>query len=355
MSTYANTIACLKYLTVQINRHGSLIVVLFGTVGNLLNLLIFSDRSFHLNPCTTYLKWSSSISIMFIWSGLLTRILDGYRSFVTFFVSLTSSIFFRYGISWPNQNPPLCKIRLFVLMVCWSMSTWAFAGAMMDRYLCSNPLVIHRLKSTVRTARRFLIFFFILSIALFAQIFYCYEASVPNVPLACYTQTLACQMYNDWTNILYNILIPSIFMTIFGVLTISNLRRRTVHPIQTNTQTQPTLRKIDRHLRKILFVQVCFPLNWLELFKLKFWFRLRFYLCWVYLLEFSVFTQMSHQTQSKVIFGQRWKIFCMQLLFYFGLFLIRYRSIYIYSLDQCSGTHLNEKCAICTYANDKTQ
>ncbi|CAF1242415.1 unnamed protein product [Adineta ricciae] len=242
MSNYASTIVSLKYLTVQINRHGSLIVVLFGTVGNLLNLLVFSDRSFHLNPCTIYLKWSSSISIIFIWSGLLTRILDGY------------------GISWPNHNPPLCKIRLFTLMVCWSMSTWAFAGAMMDRYLCSNPLVIHRLKSTVRTARRFLIFFFILSIALFAQIFYCYEASVPNVPVACYTQTLACQIYNDWTNILYNILIPSIFMTIFGVLTISNLRRRTVHPIQTNTQTQPTLRRIDRNLRKILFVQIAFLL-----------------------------------------------------------------------------------------------
>ncbi|CAF0806182.1 unnamed protein product [Adineta ricciae] len=242
MSNYASTIASLKYLTVQINRHGSLAVVLLGTVGNLLNLLVFGDRSFHLNPCTTYLKWSSSISIIFIWSGLLTRILDGY------------------GIGWPNQNPPLCKIRLFILMVCWSMSTWAFAGAMMDRYLCSNPLVIHRMKSTVRTARRFLIFFFILSIALFVQIFYCYEASVPNVPVACYTQTLACQMYNDWTNILYNILIPSIFMTIFSALTISNLRQRTVHPIQTNTQTQPTLRKIDRNLRKILFVQIAFLL-----------------------------------------------------------------------------------------------
>ncbi|UJR07479.1 hypothetical protein I4U23_011768 [Adineta vaga] len=239
MSTDVNLISSLKYLTIQINRHGALIMILFGTIGNLLNLFVLNDRSFRESPCTTYLRWSSITSILFIWSGLLTRVLEGY------------------GINWPNQYPPLCKIRLFILMICWSVATWAFVGATMDRYLCSNSSVIRRLKSTNRTAKRFLLLFLIISIFLFVQIFYCYKASVPNVPVACYTETLACQMYNDWTNILYNILIPSIFMAIFGILTIINVRKRIIHPTQNrNTNVQPRLKKIDRNLRKILFVQI---------------------------------------------------------------------------------------------------
>ncbi|CAF1321940.1 unnamed protein product [Adineta steineri] len=246
MSGNENLIASLNYITAQINRYGALFVILFGTTGNLLNFIVFNDRAFHENPCTNYLWWSSISSILFIWSGLLTRVLSGY------------------GINWPNQNPPLCKIRLFILNICWSIAAWAFVGATMDRYFCSSASAVYRLKSSIRTARKFLIAILILSILLFVQVFYCYQASVPNVPVLCYTQAPACQLYNDWTNILYNITIPSCFMAIFGILTITNIRKRIIHPAPTsnslsmpnNANMHVNLKKIDRNLRRILLIQV---------------------------------------------------------------------------------------------------
>lgn len=77
MSDNASLIVSLKFATMQINRHGSILIILFGTIGNLLNIFVLSDGFFHGNPCTIYLWWSSISSIIFIWSGLLTRTPEG--------------------------------------------------------------------------------------------------------------------------------------------------------------------------------------------------------------------------------------------------------------------------------------
>ena len=67
----------LRYYTTRINRHGPVLVILIGTIGNLLNIFVLNDRTFRENPCTTYLWWSAVSSIVFIWSGLVTRVLEG--------------------------------------------------------------------------------------------------------------------------------------------------------------------------------------------------------------------------------------------------------------------------------------
>lgn len=187
-----------------------------------------------------------------------------------FFTNKIFLSYFSYGINWPNQNQPICKIRLFILMVCWSMATWSFVGASIDRYLCSSSSAANRLKSTARLARQYMTVMLIISIVLFLEIFYCYDASVPNVPVACYTHNLACQIYNDWVNILFDIIIPSGFMAFFGILTILNIRKRIIHPISTaNTvvvtnpvNMQSSLKKIDHNLRKVLLIQVSLNFAW---------------------------------------------------------------------------------------------
>lgn len=171
---------------------------------------------------------------------------------------------FSYGITWPNQTQPVCKIRLLILTVCWAIATWAFVGASMDRYLCSSSSVVFRARSTIRTARQFLTGISIISTIIFIEVLYCYEASVPNVPVACYSHNLACQLYNDWMTILYIIAVPSIFMSVFGILTVLNIRKRIIHPVTATKkmpivnrrEMQPHLKRIDHNLRKILFIQV---------------------------------------------------------------------------------------------------
>jgi hypothetical protein len=146
------------------------------------------------------------------------------------------------------------------------MSTWSFVGASIDRYLRSSESITHRSWSTSQTARRFLIIILILSVLIFGEIFYCFEASVPNVPVACFPYSPICQLYNEWMNIMYNIMIPNGFMAGFGILTLLNVRKQIIHPTLPisigatvhRINHQSRMRKIDQYLRRLLLVQVSF-------------------------------------------------------------------------------------------------
>ncbi|CAF1031199.1 unnamed protein product, partial [Rotaria sp. Silwood1] len=125
----------------------------------------------------------------------------------------------------------MCKIRQYFLNVTWAMGTWCLVGANIDRFLCSHHSVAYRRLSTRRTAKRFLVGIFIFFALLFIEVTYCFEASVPNVPVACYGRNIPCRLFNDWAALSFDIVLPSIFLAIFGSLTIRNVRLRVVHPV----------------------------------------------------------------------------------------------------------------------------
>lgn len=160
--------------------------------------------------------------------------------------------YFSYNINWPNQNQPLCKIRLFILNVTWAIATWTLVGASIDRFLCSSHIVKYRRLSTKRMAKYFLIGISLLFVLIFIEIFYCFEASVPNVPVACYGRNLSCRIYNDWMALLFDIVLPGIFLTIFGMLTIRNVRSRFIQP----NMIRIPIRNNERNLTRMLLIQV---------------------------------------------------------------------------------------------------
>jgi hypothetical protein len=167
-----------------------------------------------------------------------------------------------YNVNWPNENRPLCKIRLYFLSVAWATATWCLVGASIDRFLCSSYSNAYRRFSNNRMAKRFVIGIFIFFALVFIETTYCFEASVPNVPVACYGRNLPCQLFNDWVSLLFDIILPSIFLFIFGALTIRNVRTRIIHP--TTNPVNPvdasnnrlSMRINDRNLTRMLLIQV---------------------------------------------------------------------------------------------------
>ncbi|CAF1271541.1 unnamed protein product [Adineta steineri] len=231
----------------QINRYGPTFMIVFGTFSNILNICVLRERSLKKIPCTIYLCWSSISAVVFIWSGLLTRTLQGYN------------------INWPNENQAPCKIRLYLLNISWAVAIWALVGANIDRFLCSHHSVIYRQLSTSQLAKRFLMGIFTFFAFVFIEIYYCVEAKVPNVPVACYGRNLPCRVINDWVYLGVDIILPSIIISIFGTLTIRNARLRIVRPITnlihqiTTTKNNIVLtRRNDRNLTHMLFIQVSF-------------------------------------------------------------------------------------------------
>jgi hypothetical protein len=154
--------------------------------------------------------------------------------------------------------------------VSWGIGIWCLVGANMDRFLCSSLEANYRRWSTTRIAKRFIIVISILFGILFIEIIYCFEASVPNVPVACYGRNLPCQLFNDWIFISIDIILPTIFLSIFGALTIRNVRSRIVYPVTNLVNTnnnKPVIRNNDRNLTRMLLIQV--NLTFLSIFNRK--------------------------------------------------------------------------------------
>ncbi|CAF1307116.1 unnamed protein product [Adineta ricciae] len=226
MSNSSDLVSTMNYVTMQINRHGPTVLLLFGTFSNVLNICILRERSLKKIPCTIYLCWSSLSATVFIWSGLLTRVLQGYN------------------INWPNENQLLCKTRLYLLNISWSSAIWILVGANIDRFLCSHQSVAYRR-------------------LIYTEVLHCVEARVPNVPVSCYGRDLPCRIVNDWVYLGVDIVFPSVVITIFGILTIRNTRSRIIHPTINSfphavrtTQQSILARKSGRNLTRMLFIQV---------------------------------------------------------------------------------------------------
>jgi hypothetical protein len=143
--------------------------------------------------------------------------------------------------------------------------------ATVDRWLSSSRDVNRRQKSTLKNAQRNAIFIVIIATAVEVQNLYCFEANLINSPIKCYTRTLVCAIVADMSYAFITILFPLLFMIMFGLMTISNIRKAQsrLQPVATpvddrfgdksatgSTAQQTQRKKTDRHLLIMLLVQV---------------------------------------------------------------------------------------------------
>ncbi|CAF1032207.1 unnamed protein product [Adineta steineri] len=244
-------ITSINNVSAQINRYLSIFIFLFGTVGNILNILVLSQRSFCLNSCATLFLSSSIANFIAIITGLTSRMLSGWAADLT------------------NTNRTLCKLRAFVLNVARPMAFWLILLAGIDRWLLSSPNIRYRQMSSLKNAQRSIIIALILSILLFSHIIYCYEPNLINAPLKCYGVTIACRLATDLSLMFIVIFFPLLFMLVFGFMTIKNIRHSRDRtrpgdismismkwPTSTNRIHKQQRNKIDDHLLIMLFVQV---------------------------------------------------------------------------------------------------
>jgi hypothetical protein len=126
--------------------------------------------------------------------------------------------------------------------------------------------------STVKNAYRSMILVLSLSALVYVQLFYCYEANLINSPLKCYGRNELCRLVTAMVDAIVTATMPIVFMIIFGMMTISNVRQtqRRLQPLPMSTlvtatngtltnqaqQQQRRSKKTDRHLLVMLLFQV---------------------------------------------------------------------------------------------------
>ncbi|CAF1340726.1 unnamed protein product [Rotaria sordida] len=257
LSYNASLIILLDNISTQFNRYASVLILLFGVVGNILNILVLSQRALRSNSCAWIFLASSIANLISILFGLTTRIISGWT---------TDPI---DHIGWA------CKLRAFVVFSTRTIASWLIVLATVDRWLSSSTNVHRRQKSTLKNVQRWTTIIVILSILLYAQQLYCYEANLIDTPLRCYGKTNACRLITDSSFAVITILFPLVLMILFGLLTISNVRQsqnrvralqlpninsimnKSSEPIAGNTERK-SKQKIDRSVLRMLLVQVLF-------------------------------------------------------------------------------------------------
>ena len=243
-SSDANLVNYLNLLSSDLNRYLSILILLFGTIGNLLNCLALSQRTLRSNSCASLFLASSVASIITLISGVAVRLLAGWS------FDLTDTV------------NTLCKLRIFVLFASRTSASWFITLATCDRWLSSSLDANRRQFATLRNAQRGVIIVVFLSCLAYAQVFYCYEANLTNAPLKCYGRTSFCRLLIDSEFASISVICPSLFMFTFGFLTILNIRymsQRRVRPTLLTVDTQivtTRVKKPDQYFLSMLWIQV---------------------------------------------------------------------------------------------------
>ncbi|CAF1113212.1 unnamed protein product [Adineta steineri] len=230
----------LNLFTFQMNRYMSIFIMLFGSVGNIINLIIFYRPKHRTNPCAVYFFYASIAGLIALYSGLLSRIFAGFQ------------------LDLSGTTEGLCQFRAFIIWVSTTAASWFLTYATVDRYCISCRNVNRRNLSNLRYTQRLMIITFIGASIVFAETFYCYVPNIKNSPLTCYGRSIACRLYNEISSALLFVFIPSIIMLIFGFATVKNVRKllTSIAPSASTETTAKTIKKTDRQLIQMLIIQV---------------------------------------------------------------------------------------------------
>ena len=223
----------LDELTNHFNRYFLIPVFVLGIGGNLLNLFVFSHRTLRSNPCACLFLFVSIGNIVCVTSGVVFRILSGWSA------DLTSSV------DW------LCKSRVFIVWSSRSFVMWTLAFASLDRWLVSCRSVRYRRMSNMKNTARGISLIFLFSLLISVDLFVCYEANLPNTPLKCYVRTELCRLLTDFVLAIIIYTIPLALMSLFGLLTVHNVRQ-----LRTQRIRPSNISRVDQRLLRMLLIQI---------------------------------------------------------------------------------------------------
>ena len=245
------SIATLNVVQTQINTYGYIVPLIFGSIGNVFVLILFSRQ--RRNACSIYITGSTVANLLFLVTSYPLKLL-----FVT-----------------SNNNGSittllLCKFSSYIPAALGQAAKTILIFACIDRYLIINERAALRALSTPKRAKY---------LVLFAYIFWAIATSHQAIFIipdnGQYRRVGLYATIFTFYSILFIGLIPSIILSIFACLTYRNLKRlrNRVQPINPNTghATQIVQRR-DRDLLILVIAEVVvyiistalFPISLLE-------------------------------------------------------------------------------------------
>lgn len=220
----------------QFNRYTPMPVFIFGLIGNIFNLFIFTRRSLLINPCTIYLLSSTCTNILVLFFGLVIRsLMDGF------------------GIDIIGNSVVLCRFRYFILHPSFVLSSWFLVLASIDRFCISSRNIRLRNLSTIKNARICVIVSSCFCLLLYSHVCVLFDIELRSSGPYCYAQVGTYRVVYDFLFFATFSFVPPILMMLIGLTTIRNIL---VARNRTNTINNSQLNKKDRQLILMLLVQL---------------------------------------------------------------------------------------------------
>ncbi len=240
----SSSVSYFSFVEEIFTRYGMSTYVAFGNIGNILTIFVFCQSEQRRNPCSIYLLMMTICNLICLNVGIIPIIYSLDHEDITI------------------ESLIACRIQFYIRHTFFQMMRTYKVLACIDRYaLCSSNIRI-RSFSQRRIAIR-LIFIFALFWFLIC-IFFSVTRTIEND---------SCNIFNQIYLMIYTIyymifagIIPPLLILIFTILVMKSLTevRNRVQPfvtrnsITTNQSMTIVLRKRDRNLIKMVFIEVIF-------------------------------------------------------------------------------------------------
>jgi hypothetical protein len=157
-------------LNQTINRYVPIPFLVFGTIRNILNILVFTRKLFRNNVFVNYFLTSTVFDSFVIIISLLPRLLYGF------------------GVDPTQYSAIFCKLRFFITYLAGYAAAWFISLACVERYLSSSPIVGRRRLITMKRAYFSMFLVILLGSIFFGEQFYCMDINqqLLGTPQSCY-------------------------------------------------------------------------------------------------------------------------------------------------------------------------
>ena len=227
--------AALTAIQTQINVYGYPILLIFGTIGNILIVILF--KKYHQNACAIYIL-SAAIA-----NGIYVTVIAFFQIFPFYYEDESTRAFI------------LCKFRYYITNTIGQITRTMLILSCIDRYLITSNRPSFRTLSTPKRA----VWAIIISIIIWPIL-------ASHIAIMNTIEKGKCNSYGVYTTVysLYVIVfictLPPIVLGIFGYLTYSHMRQLHLR-IQPSTQdrtinTSVRIRRQDRDLLVIVLAEI---------------------------------------------------------------------------------------------------
>ena len=230
----------LNTATIWINHIYPVLQIIFGTFGNLFNLIIFSRRALRTNPCSMYFFVGSINNLYVIYLPLLTRYLGS-----------------TWNIDPSTTNNVWCKLRNFLIYPPLTLALWFIVLASIDRFFSSSSNPRFRQLSNMSLARKSIIIITIVIFLSYVHILIFFKTVTIGPMNSCIMWPYEYVIFLSFFAPIISCVLPIVLMSIFGILMIINVRNvhNRILP-QFNNGRNERWRSHDRQLIVMLLFQV---------------------------------------------------------------------------------------------------